>query len=75
MVSGRITRLSKFLAYPLVNLSWALGIQRSKTTADLDVLRYPALLSTGKLEQATGYRPTTTLWRRLPPSSTRSCPR
>ena len=57
MVSGRITRLPKFLAYPLVNLTWALGLQRSKTTADLDVLRYPALLSTGKLEQATGYRP------------------
>ena len=57
MISGRIARLPKFLAYPLVNLSWALGLQRTRTTADLDVLRYPSLLSTGKLEQATGYRP------------------
>ena len=57
MISGGIARLPKFLAYPLVNLSWTLGLQRSKNTADLDVLRYPALLSTGKLEQATGFRP------------------
>ncbi len=46
-----------FVAYPAVSLTWRLGLQRDKTTAQLDLVRYPLLLSTGKLKQATGYRP------------------
>ncbi len=49
--------LPPFLAYPAVKVTWNLGLQRSRTTAELDLVRYPLLLSTGKLEQATGYRP------------------
>lgn len=44
------------LAYPLTSFTWNLGLQRDQTTAHLDFMRYPILLSTAKLAQATGYR-------------------
>lgn len=44
------------LAYPLIGCTWGLGLQRHRSPAHLDFMRYPILLSTGKLAQATGYR-------------------
>lgn len=56
MLPGRILSLPKFLAYPLVKVTRGIGLQRSITTAELDLIRYPTLLSTAKLGMATGYR-------------------
>lgn len=56
ILPGRIISLPKFLAYPLVKLTWGLGVQRAITTAELDLIRHPILLSTAKLGQATGHR-------------------
>ena len=44
------------LAYPAVSLGWHLGLQRKRTLSDLELLKYPLLLSTAKLKQATGFR-------------------
>ena len=33
-----------------------MGLQSRRNTAELDLLRYPLLLSTGKLREATGYK-------------------
>lgn len=55
MAPGRITSSPRFLAYPTVKLTWKLGLQHAISTSDLDLIRYPTLLSTAKLEQATGY--------------------
>ena len=56
ILPGRIISLPKFLAYPLVKVTWGLGLQRAITTADLDLIRHPTLLSTAKLGMATGSR-------------------
>jgi UDP-glucose 4-epimerase len=55
-VPGKLRCWPAFLAYPMLKLTWSLGLQRTKTTAELDLLRYPMLLNTGKLTQATDYR-------------------
>jgi len=57
MVSYRIMKLPSYMVYPILTLSRLLGIQRVQTAMDLDFLRYPTILSTGKLEHITGYRP------------------
>jgi UDP-glucose 4-epimerase len=57
LIPSPIKCLPALLAYPLVKLTWELGLQRSINTAELNLMHYPVLLSTGKLEQATGYRP------------------
>jgi UDP-glucose 4-epimerase len=57
ILPGALKCLPALLAYPLVKLTWELGLQRSINTSELRLMQYPVLLSTGKLEQATGYRP------------------
>jgi UDP-glucose 4-epimerase len=57
IIPGALKCLPALLAYPLVKLTWELGFQRSINTAELNLMKYPVLLSTSKLEQATGYRP------------------
>jgi len=44
------------LAYPLTGCGWGLGLQRHRSTADLDFMRYPVILGTAKMAHATGYR-------------------
>ena len=44
------------MAYPLARLVWGLILQREATSAELDQVRWPILMSTGKLHKATGYR-------------------
>jgi len=56
MIKSRLINLPSFLAYGLAQLSWNLHIQRESTSCGLDLVRYPMVLSTGKLHQATGYR-------------------
>jgi UDP-glucose 4-epimerase len=56
LVPYRLRCLPAALAYPLTGCGWALGLQRERSCADLDFMRYPVLLSTARLAQATGYR-------------------
>ncbi len=56
VLESRLIRLPAFLAYPLVQLSWALGTQREAPSVGLDLVRYPIIMSTAKLQDATGYR-------------------
>lgn len=52
----KLINLPAFLVYPLAQLSWELHLQRDATSSGLDLVRWPILMSTGKLHQATGYR-------------------
>jgi UDP-glucose 4-epimerase len=56
MLKSKLISLPPFLAYPLVQLCWGLHLQRDATPTSLDQVRWPILMSTGKLHQATGYR-------------------
>jgi UDP-glucose 4-epimerase len=56
LIKSRLINLPAFLAYGLVQASWNLHIQRDSTACGLDLVRYPIVLSTGKLNRATGYR-------------------
>ena len=48
--------LPAFLAFPLTRLAWNLRIQVDSPGAGLALVKYPIVLSTGKLHEATGYR-------------------
>jgi len=56
IVKSTLVSLPPFLAYPLAQLTWDLDIQHDSTSSGLDLIRYPMVLDTGKLRQATGYR-------------------
>jgi UDP-glucose 4-epimerase len=56
IIKSRMVILPAFLAYPLAQLTWNLRLQRDSTAAGLDLVRYPMVLSTSKLAQATGFR-------------------
>ena len=56
IIKSKLFSLPALLAYPLAQLTWNLGIQRDSTASGLDLVRYPIVLDTGKLRQATGYR-------------------
>jgi UDP-glucose 4-epimerase len=56
IIKSRLIILPAFLAYPLAQTAWNLRLQRDSTSAGLDLVRYPMVLSTSKLTQATGYR-------------------
>ena len=53
---GHYLCLPGFLGFPAVAMTWRMGLQSRRNTAELDLLRYPLLLSTGKLREATGYQ-------------------
>ena len=57
MISHRIPKLPSYVANPLFVFSQLLGIQKSQSPMDLDFLRYHTILSTGKLEYVSGFRP------------------
>ena len=44
------------MAYPLTQMAWSLGIQKDAPSAGLDFIRYPIIVSTGKLKKETGFR-------------------
>ena len=56
LIRSKLVSLPPLLAYPLVQLTWKLGIQRESTSSGLDLVRYPMVLDTGNLHRATGYR-------------------
>ncbi len=56
IIQSRLVSLPPFLVYPLVRLFWGLRLQNDATAAGLDQVRWPILMSTGKLHKATGYR-------------------
>lgn len=57
IVRRRTLRLPPILAGPLAEFTWQLGLQNVSTRGELNLSRYPVLLSTAKLEAATGYHP------------------
>ena len=44
------------IAYPMTQLAWALGLQKDSPAVGLDLIRYPIVLSTGKIWSETDYR-------------------
>lgn len=56
ILGRRMLSLPPFIAYPLVRLTWRLGLQKNATAEGLDLVRYPMVLSTGKIKQATGFQ-------------------
>ena len=57
MISHRILKLPSYVVNPLLVFARLGGIQKSQSPMDLDFLRYPTILSTGKLEYVSGFRP------------------
>ena len=55
-IERRLISLPSFLAYPLAHLLRGMGLHRDGAAAGIDLIRWPILLSTSKLHQATGYR-------------------
>ena len=56
IIKSKLINLPALLAYPAVQLSWELHLQRDATSGGLDLVRWPILMSTGKLHRTTGYR-------------------
>ncbi len=56
IINSKLFEFPAFLGYPLIQLTWHLRLQRDSTAAGLDLVRYPTVLSTSKVRQATGYR-------------------
>jgi UDP-glucose 4-epimerase len=56
IIKSRLINLPPFLAYPLVQICRGLRLQREASSDTLDQVRWPILMSTGKLHKATGYR-------------------
>lgn len=52
----RLISLPFFIAYPLVQMSWKLGLQKEASAAGLGFIQHPIIMTTGKLKRATGYR-------------------
>ncbi|MCH7736231.1 MAG: NAD-dependent epimerase/dehydratase family protein [Chloroflexi bacterium] len=56
IIKSKLINLPPFVAYPLVRLCWGLRLQREASSNGLDQVRWPIVMSTGKLHKATGYR-------------------
>ncbi len=56
VASSRLVPLPVGLAYPLVQLSWRMGIQGDSPAIGLEYIRHPIILDTAKLTRATGFR-------------------
>ncbi len=51
----RLIFLPSVMAYPLAQLTWNMGVQKDSPSVGLDFVRYPLVLSTGKLKSAIGF--------------------
>lgn len=49
-------RLPAQVLYPLTEVAWRLGLQKESPAVGLDFIRYPLIVSTGKLKGVTGFR-------------------
>lgn len=56
ILGRKLLSLPSALAYPLVQYSWKLKLQRTSSSVGLDLIRYPIVLSTGKLKRTTPVR-------------------
>lgn len=56
IASSRLLPLPVGLAYPLVQLTWRLGLQGDSPAIGLEYIRHPILMDTGKLTHATGFQ-------------------
>ncbi len=52
---SKLIFLPSALAYPLTQIAWMLGIQKSAPSSGLDFIRYPIVLSTDKVKKETGF--------------------
>ena len=52
----RLVRLPPPLGYAVAQAAWSLGIQKEAPARGLDFVRFPVVLSTGKLKKETGFR-------------------
>ncbi len=52
----RLLFLPSPMAYGITQMAWGLGIQKDSPAAGLDFIRYPIVVSTGKLKGETGFR-------------------
>ena len=56
LAQRKLLFLPSAMAYPLTQLAWKLGIQKEAPAAGLDFIRYPIVVSTGKLKKETGFQ-------------------
>ena len=56
MIGSKFARLPFILAYPLVQLASNTRLQKGYAVDELNLIRYPLVLNTGTLRQATGYQ-------------------
>ena len=56
LAGRKLVRLPPKLAYFLARITWNLGMQKESPARGLDFVRYPLVLSTGKLKKETGFR-------------------
>ncbi len=56
IASSRLVPLPVGLAYPLVQLTWRLGLQGDSPAIGLEYIRHAILMDTAKLTQATGFQ-------------------
>ena len=58
----RVVRLPAWLLYPLTQITWSLRLQSDSPAMGLDMVRYPWLASTEKIEREMGFRPRYSSW-------------
>ena len=51
----RLLFLPSAIAYPLTQMAWNLGIQKDAPAVGLDFIRYPMVVSTGRIKKETGF--------------------
>ena len=56
LARSKLVFLPSIMAYPLTQMTWKMGIQKSSPATGLDFIRYPMVLSTGKLKKETGFQ-------------------
>ena len=56
IIKSRVVTLPAFIVYPLVKFFRGIRFRKDLTPSELDQVRWPILMSTGKLHKATGYR-------------------
>ena len=56
LAESKLIFLPPLVAYPLTQMAWSLGVQKDAPAVGLDFIRYPIVISTGKLRKEIGFR-------------------
>ena len=56
LANRKLVFLPSFMAYPLTQMAWNAGLQKDAPGVGLDFIRYPIIMSTGKLKRDMGVR-------------------